>query len=78
MGLFSKKVYPQVWETYAKSFKSKPADFSETRFVIFDTETTGLSVNDDRILSIGAVGVTNSQIHLGDIFGCFLEQDKFS
>jgi DNA polymerase-3 subunit epsilon len=78
MGLFSKKVYPEVWEIYAKSFKSKPTDFSQTRFVIFDTETTGLNVNEDCILSIGAIGVTDGKIHLSDVYEHFVAQEKFS
>lgn len=71
-------MYPEVWETYAKSFKSKPTDFSEIRFVIFDTETTGLNVNEDCMLSVGAIGVKNQQIHLDDVYEHFIAQDKFS
>jgi DNA polymerase-3 subunit epsilon len=78
MGLFSKKVYPEIWENYAKSFKSKTTDFSQVRFVIFDTETTGLNVNEDCILSIGAIAVSNQQIHLNDVFERFVAQEKFS
>ena len=78
MGLFSKKTYPIEWENYLKTFSTKNKDFSEVRFVVFDTETTGLDVTTDRILSIGAIGVTNKRICLDDIYECFVEQEKFS
>lgn len=78
MRLFSKKVYPEVWNKYINSFSSKKKIFSELRFVVFDTETTGLNPLEDRILSIGAVGIAHKNIDLKDIFECFFVQDKFS
>jgi len=38
------------------------------RFVVLDTETTGPDPRRDRLISIGAVGVVDSQIHLRDTF----------
>ncbi len=37
-----------------------------TRFVVLDTETTGLDPSEDRLLSLAAVGVCDGSIHLKD------------
>ena len=78
MAFFSRKTYPEEWENYLKSFSNKTKEFSEIRFVVFDTETTGLDTTKDRILSIGAIGVTNKRICLDDIYECFVKQELFS
>ncbi len=44
-------------------------------FVVFDTETTGLNVRQDRLLSIGAVRVQNWQINIADTFECLILQE---
>jgi DNA polymerase-3 subunit epsilon len=42
---------------------------SEARFVVFDTETTGLNLKKgDRLLSLGAVKMTGGRIRLGKAF----------
>ncbi len=38
------------------------------RFVVLDTETTGPDPRRDRLISIGAVGITGGEIHLTDTF----------
>ena len=58
------------------------ADFAETwsdadtpdgvRFVVLDCETTGLDPRRDRIVSIGAVGMSDGDIILGDSFEALL------
>ena len=78
MGWFSKKIYPAIWQEYLNYFQQKKRDFPEVRFVIFDTETTGLDVNEDRVLSIGAIGIQHQKIVLQDTYECFVQQDKFS
>ncbi len=40
----------------------------DTRFVVFDTELTGLKLRKDSIVSIGAVKMAGGRIHLGDYF----------
>lgn len=46
----------------------------EIRFVVFDTETTGLDVKKDKIISIGAVAVQNGSICIGDSFETMVYQ----
>ena len=43
------------------------------RFVVLDTETTGLNPRTDRIITIGAVAVENGEIVLSDSFGALLK-----
>ncbi|QCX37852.1 3'-5' exonuclease [Aureibaculum algae] len=74
----SKKNYPEFFRTYLDSFKkSKNLPLSETRFIVFDTETTGFDKNEDRILSIGAVSVVNNMINVVDNFELYIHQEIF-
>jgi DNA polymerase-3 subunit epsilon len=43
------------------------------RFVVLDSETTGLNPKTDRIISIGAVAVQEGDIHLEDAFDVLLK-----
>ncbi|UOB17117.1 3'-5' exonuclease [Abyssalbus ytuae] len=76
---FKRKEYPDFWHRYKSHFKSfnKP-DLENTRFIVFDTETTGLNVVNDRILSIGAVAVKNNFIDVSDSFEIYLNQEKYN
>ncbi|MGI3130674.1 3'-5' exonuclease [Halopseudomonas pachastrellae] len=47
---------------------------SRARMVVVDLETSGLNVNRDRILSVGAVVVENGSIDLGSQYECTLFQ----
>lgn len=82
MEFFKKKsapVLPEFWNTYIKTFKETPGtDIAALVFVVLDTETTGFSFEEDRILSIGAVKVKKETIAVQDIFNCYLEQEKFN
>jgi DNA polymerase-3 subunit epsilon len=48
-----------------------PAD--SVRFVVLDSETTGLDPRKDRLITIGAVAVINGEILLDDVFDALLE-----
>ena len=45
-------------------------------FVVIDTETTGLSLKDDEILSIGAVKIKDNKILTSQTFEVFLKNSK--
>ncbi len=78
-SLFKRKKYPEFYKSYLQSFKvNVPKTFEETRFVVFDTETTGLEIQSDKILSIGAIVIKNGIIDVSDSFEVYLEQDKFN
>lgn len=62
---------PEVIRDYLQAFNgfdfNKP--ITETEFVIFDTETTGLNVKrGDRIISISGVRLKEDRIDLSDVF----------
>ena len=60
-----------------------PANFAQTftdetpagsvRFVVLDSETTGLDPQKDRLITIGAVAVIGGEILLDDVFDALLE-----
>lgn len=79
MSWFKKKTYPDFWNKYLAHFKSKQNKELDTiRFVVFDTETTGLDIKKDRILSIGTIAVFNGVIKVADNFECYVKQDLFN
>lgn len=81
MGWFwfqRKKSYPKFWETYLQHFSKSDSADKPIRYVIFDTETTGLNPGRDVMLSIGAVTVENNYILVNESIELFLKQDKFT
>lgn len=69
--------YPAFWREYLARFDQKipkNTPIEEVRFVVFDTETTGLNVKEDQILSIGAVEVIGSNIAIQNSFERFVHQ----
>jgi DNA polymerase-3 subunit epsilon len=66
------KEYPEFWKIYLSKFEKK-----SNRFVVFSTETTGLSPEKDVILSFGSFSVINNNILIGDSFETVIAQYKF-
>lgn len=69
--------YPPFWVDYLRHFEktwAKHVPIEQVRFVVLDTETTGLDPSRDKLLSIAAAAVTNHQLLLHDSFECYLSQ----
>lgn len=54
---------------------SKLLPLDEVRFVVFDTEATGLNPKRDKIISIGAVTIRHLDIDIQDSFETLIKQD---
>ena len=69
---------PPFWQAYLDSFRGRPFDKKQpveaVSFVVFDTETTGLDLRTDQILSIAALRVQAWQIDLSDRLEYFVHQ----
>ena len=79
LNWFTYKIYPDFWKEYLKKFKQKdPKTIETTRFVVFDTETTGLDTSTDKILSIGAVSIVNNIIDVADCIEIYLIQEEYN
>ncbi len=70
---------PDFWLEYLRLFDKKPQKLSPgIRLIALDTETTGFDYEADRILSIGAVAVTNNAINVSDQLEIYLKQEVFN
>lgn len=72
--------YPEFWKNYLSLFKKnrEKRSIDDTRFVALDTETTGFDYQNDRILSIGAIGIKNAVIDVSDQLEIYLKQEVFN
>lgn len=80
---FFKKKYrddhPEFWKKYIDRFdEEEKKTIYESRFVAFDTETTGFDKKEDRILSIGAVSIINKTIEVNHALELYLKQTVFN
>ena len=76
---FKRKSIPEFWKQYCALFKKKEKQsISDTRFVVLDTETTGLNFKKDRILCIGAIAVKGNKIFINDSLEIYLNQEIFN
>ncbi len=65
-------------ERYLAYFKNSWCDETpvrDVRFVVLDSETTGLDARRDRLITIGAVVVQDGEIRLDDSFEALLKMD---
>jgi DNA polymerase-3 subunit epsilon len=77
-SFFRKNNIPEDFKWYKDALeqnKNKNVLLKNIRFVVLDTETTGLDPAKDRILAIGGVGVKGYQIDLADSFEVYLKQE---
>lgn len=68
------------WESYFQFFEQKPAKktpIRELRFVVLDTETTGLDYKQDKILSLAALPIQDFQVQVVNRFEAFFYQDNY-
>ena len=85
INIFKKKKYnqniPVFWNNYLSfftkdAFYKKPID--ESKFVVFDIETTGLNIKKDKMLSIGALTVIRNEIDVNNSLELYVEQENLS
>ncbi len=62
----------QYMSSRCKPAKSRP--LREVRFVVFDTETTGLDLSKNRLLSIAGVAMNGAEVSLDDAFEVMVAQ----
>lgn len=70
------ETWPEPLRDYISKKRRVPRrmPLREARFVVFDTETTGLDLTKNRLLSIAGVGVTGLEVHLDDAFEALVLQ----
>jgi len=67
---------PEFAREYLDCFVDSWPDLAptdEVRFVVLDTETTGLDPRRDKLITIGSVGITSDEIVLADSFEVMLK-----
>ncbi|MFI8378410.1 PolC-type DNA polymerase III [Leeuwenhoekiella sp. NPDC079379] len=70
---------PEFYKTYARAFsEASPSTIKDTRFVVFDTETTGINARKDRMLSLGALEIKSNQIQLAKSLEVYVSQEIFN
>ena len=68
--------WPEALGTYmaARAKPERRTPLHAVRFVVFDTETSGLDLTKNRLLSIAGVGVVGLEVRLDDRFDVMVEQ----
>jgi DNA polymerase-3 subunit epsilon len=69
-----------IRDTYLRHFEqgiNKSTPLREIKFVVLDTETTGLDIKKDRILSIAAIQVKGFQFSLSNRFEAFVQSENY-
>ncbi|MGA7948697.1 MAG: 3'-5' exonuclease [Thiobacillaceae bacterium] len=65
-----------AWQSLPATDQESPLD--EGRCVVVDVESSGLNIRKDRLIAIGAVAVTQGNIHLNDSLEIVLQQAQIS
>ena len=73
-----KKDHPEFIKNYIQCFQDVQQDDSiyDCRFIVFDTETTGLNVRKDNVISIGAIAIDNLEICVTDSMEICIQRDR--
>ena len=75
----TKRDYPAFWKKYLEGFgNGRSDDINEVRFAVLDTETTGLDVNRDRMLSIGVLALQGDKINVRDSLEVYIKQEQYN
>lgn len=78
-NIFSKQPPPSWLQPYFDAKSNKPTTdklLRALRFVVLDTETTGLNVKEDDLLSIGAIAIENQSIIINDSLESIVFNEK--
>lgn len=70
---------PVLVDEFLDRFQTTWSDatpIEQVRFVVLDSETTGLDPRTDRLVTIGAVAVRGGEIRLGDAFEALIKVDR--
>ena len=75
---YLKKEHPDFIRNYIQCFEEAQQDNSiyDCRFIVFDTETTGLNIRKDDVISIGAVALDNLEICVTDSLEICIQRDN--
>ena len=70
------KSWPEALRDYMAQKRRPPkrTPIAEVRFVVFDSETSGLDLSKNRLLSIAGVGMTGPEVQLDDTFEAVIAQ----
>lgn len=66
---------PEYWETYLTHFQTTThpkTSIADLHFFVLDTETSGLDMRKDNLLSIAGLSLRKQVIYLAESFDCFL------
>lgn len=66
----------RLWQQLPAPAKAAP--LARQRWVVMDSESSGLDLQRDRLLSIAAVAVEHAAIQVGQSFDCRLQQEQAS
>lgn len=65
-----------AWQALPAPDPARP--FAKARYVVVDVESSGLNVDKDRLIAIGAIAVDQGRIDLADGLDIVLQQEKIS